>query len=188
MSALGSSAASDCWSYTSPSGREYAIVCLYDKTAFVEVSNPTSPVVVATKTGPSSTWRDAKVFEDFCYVVSEGGNGIQVFDLSNIDSGTVTKHPDVTTGGSFSTHNVAINEDSGYLYRTGGSGNGLLIYDLNVDPTNPPLVATWPDRYVHDAQQAVVAPGRQLYAGREKALRVGEAVGPGHRARGSQNA
>jgi len=148
---LGSSAANDCWGYTSPSGREYAIAGLYDRTAWVEITNPSSPVIVASHPGPGSSWHDPKVFEDFCYVVSEGGQGIQVFDMSNIDSGVVTYVGDVTAGGATNSHNVVIDEDSGYLYRV-GTGSGTLIYDLNSSKSNPPLVGTWTGPYIHDAQ------------------------------------
>ena len=44
------------------------------------------------------------------------------------------------------------NEESGFLYRTGGGTNhGLRIYDL-ANPSNPVFVGSWMDRYIHDAQ------------------------------------
>jgi choice-of-anchor B domain-containing protein len=142
----------DCWGYTSPSGREYAIMGLNNGTGFAEVTNPGNAQVVAFLTGPTSLWRDMKVFGHYAYVVSEGGGGIQIFDLSQIDSGVVTLAGQQTAGGTAASHNVAIDEVSGYLYRCGGGSNGLRIYDLNADPANPPLVGSWSDRYVHDAQ------------------------------------
>jgi hypothetical protein len=76
-------------------------------------------------------------------VVSEGGSGIQVFGSGQqIDAGVVTLGT-VTTGGSTATHNVAIDTASGFLYRTGGSGNGLRIYDLNANPPQPAFVGSW---------------------------------------------
>jgi choice-of-anchor B domain-containing protein len=149
---LGTSRLSDCWGYTSPSGREYALVCRQNGMAFVEVTTPTAPVIVATFGGPTSNWYDAKVFEDHAYAVSEGGGGIQIFDLSEIDSGNVTQLTSVTTPGTTSTHNIAINEDSGFLYRCGGGSEGLRVYDLNQSKSNPPYVGSWSQKYVHDAQ------------------------------------
>ena len=102
--------------------------------------------------GPGSLWRDIKVFGDYAYAVSEGGCGIQVFDLSQIDAGIVTLVGTVTTGGTTATHNVAIDTDSGYLYRCGGGSSGLRIYDLNANPNNPPWSAPWTTQYVHDAE------------------------------------
>lgn len=155
----GASAGNDCWGYVSGSGREYALMGLTTGTAFVEITDPSSPVILTHISGPDSTWRDMKVFGTRVYVVSEGGSGIQVFNLANIDSGQVTNQGTVTTGGTTATHNVAIDTDSGYLYRTGGSNEGLRIYDLNVNPTNPPLVGSWSDKYVHDAQVVTYTSG-----------------------------
>jgi len=149
---LGTVSVSDCWGYTAPSGREYAITCLYDGTAWVEITDPTNPVIVDSKSGPASSWRDVKVYQDHAYVVSEGGSGIQIFDMSNIDGGVVTKVNTLTTGGGTATHNVAIDEDSGFLYRCGGGSSGLRIYDLNQSLVSPPYVGDWSNKYVHDAQ------------------------------------
>ena len=149
----------DCWGYTSPSGREYAIMGLNAGTGWVEVTDPGSPSMVAVHPGPNSTWHDIKCYAEHAYVVSEGGMGIQVYDMSNIDSGVVTHVGDFGGGGcTDQSHNVAINEDSGFLYRTGGSGSpcpggpqGLVFYDLS-NPASPSFVGSWEDRYVHDAQ------------------------------------
>ncbi|MDP6989332.1 MAG: choice-of-anchor B family protein, partial [Planctomycetota bacterium] len=117
----------DCWGYIAPSGREYAIFCHWDATAFVEVTDPGNPVIVADIDGPNSLWRDAKVFGQYCYVVTEESpNGVQVIDMGNIDGGVVSVVGTFGSGDD-STHNVAIDTDSGYLYRCGGNGLGLRI-------------------------------------------------------------
>ena len=157
----------DCWGYVSPSGREYAIMGQTLGTTFVDITNPTFPVIVASIPGPGSLWRDIKTYQTYAYAVSEGGDGIQVIDLSQIDLGTVTLLGTVTSGGNTSSHNVAIDEVSGYLYRCGGSGNGLRIYSL-ANPANPSFVASWSNRYVHDAQVVTYTEGQ--YAGKEIAF------------------
>ncbi|MFL2857873.1 MAG: choice-of-anchor B family protein [Planctomycetota bacterium] len=53
--------------------------------------------------------------------------------------------------GSAATHNVAIDEVSGFLYRCGGGGAGLRIYSL-ANPALPTFVGSWNERYVHDVQ------------------------------------
>ena len=161
----------DCWGYTSPSGREYAIMGLINGTGFAEVTNPGNAQIVAFMSGPTSLWRDMKVFGHHAYVVSEGGGGIQIFDLSQIDASVVTLAGQQTAGGTATSHNVAIDEVSGYLYRCGGGSNGLRIYDLNADPTNPPQVGSWSDRYVHDAQIVTFTDGPN--AGRQIAFCFG---------------
>ena len=38
----------DCWGYTSPSGREYALAGLDNKVAFIEITDPANPVWFAS--------------------------------------------------------------------------------------------------------------------------------------------
>ena len=172
MSDLGFGGANgnDCWGYTSPSGREYALMLTTQGTAVVEVSNPTLPDLVGTISGPNSTWRDIKVYGSRAYAVSEGGSGIQVIDLSNVDAGVVTLENTVTGPGTSATHNIALDEVSGFLYRTGGGSEGLRIYSL-ANPSTPQYVGSWSQRYVHDAQVVTYTSGP--FAGRELAYCCG---------------
>ncbi len=158
----------DCWGYVSPSGREYALMGANNGTSIVEVTDPSNPQILGFIPGSSSLWRDVKVYGHYAYAVTEAGGGIQVIDLSQVDAGVVTLVGVYNAGGTGKTHNVAIDEDSGFLYRCGGGSNGLRIYDLNADPVAPPLVGTWPDRYVHDAQIVTFTSGP--YAGRQIAF------------------
>lgn len=158
------SSGNDCWGYVSPSGREYALMGLNSGTAFVEITDPGDPQIIAIHSGPDSVWRDIKVYQQYAYVVSEGGSGIQVFDMGGIDNGVVTFVRTVLTGGASATHNVAIDTESGFLYRTGGDNNGLRIYSL-ADPSNPSYVAAWTTRYVHDCQAVTYTEGP--YAGKQ---------------------
>lgn len=166
----GSRTGADCWGYVSPSGREYGILGVSDGFAFIEVTDALRPEVVAFIPGASSVWRDVKTFGSYAYGVSEADIGLQVFDLSQIDAGVVTLANTITLGGELSTHNVAINEESGYLYRlAGGSADiGLRVYDLNASPTAPPLAGEFSPYYVHDAQ--IVSYDSGPYAGREIAF------------------
>jgi choice-of-anchor B domain-containing protein len=147
----------DCWGYTSPSGREYALIGLNTGTGVVEVTDPGNAQIVAHLPGASSIWRDMKVYHEYVYAVSEGGGGIQIFDFSAIDSGVITQETSVATGGgplATTTHDVAINEVSGRLYRVGGGSSpvrGLRIYSL-ADPAAPAFLDEWNSRYCHDAQ------------------------------------
>lgn len=163
----------DCWGYTSPSGTEYAILGMHAGTGFVRLTDPGAPEIVMTVGGVHSFWRDMKVYGEFCYVVSEGalgpafpnGGGIQVMDLTQIDSNIVTLVNTILTPGIENTHNVAIDEDSGYLYRVGGASRGLRAYNL-ADPANPVYEGAYDERYVHDAQIVTYtsgpAAGRQI--------------------------
>lgn len=159
----------DCWGYVSPSGREYAIMGLERGFGFVEITNPFSPVVVETIAGPRSLWHDVKVVGHYAYGVSEGGSGIQVMDMSDIDNGTVTLVRNQQTGGHASTHNIVANPDAGTLYLVGANiGNGGLVnLDLS-DPTRPTVGNAWTNMYIHDA--CVVSYDSGPYAGREIAF------------------
>ena len=173
-SQMSSSSVNDCWGYVAPSGREYALVCTDNGTSFVEVTNPSAPNVLAFVDGPDSGWRDVKVFEDHAYAVSEGGSNIQVFDLSAIDSGVVAYLGSVGGVGGLpsTTHNVVINEASGFLYRSGMSGSSsTAVYDLNASKSNPPHVATIGGLYLHDAQAHTYTTGP--FAGREVLIGCG---------------
>jgi choice-of-anchor B domain-containing protein len=142
----------DCWGYTAPSGREYALIGLNTGTGIAEVTDPASAQVIAHISGVSSIWRDIKTYSHYAYAVSEGGGGIQVFDLSLIDSGVVADLGTVTTGGTAKSHNVAINEQSARLYRVGGGNTpieGLRIYSL-ANPAVPAFLGSWNTRYCHD--------------------------------------
>ncbi|MDG1050693.1 MAG: choice-of-anchor B family protein [Planctomycetota bacterium] len=163
----GAGSGNDCWGYASPSGREYAVVGTSTSTIIVEVTDPANAAVIETIPGPGSLWRDVKTYQDRAYSVSEGGGGIQVIDLSAVDAGVVSLENTVTGSGDERTHNVAIDEASGYLYRTGGGGNGLRIYSL-ANPSSPQYVGSWGSRYVHDAQVVTYTSGP--YAGRQLAF------------------
>lgn len=165
------STGNDCWGYTSPqTGREYAIIGHSDGTAFVEVTDPGNAQIVANISGPNSLWRDIKVYDGYAYAVSEGGSGIQVFRLTNIDFGNVDLVNTVDDQGTSASHNVVIDTVSGFLYRAGGGDNGLRIYSL-ADKTNPTYVGSWPSRYVHDAQVVTYTDGP--YAGMQVAFCCG---------------
>ena len=164
----GASSGNDCWGYVSSSGREYAIMCVSNGTAFYDVTDPVNATKVAFIAGPNSLWRDAKVYGRHVYVVTEGGAGIQVINVANIDTGVVTLVNTITTGGGLATHNIAINEQSGYLYRCGGGASGLRFYNLNGTPAAPVFVGEWSTHYVHDAQIVNYTTGP--WAGREIAF------------------
>ncbi len=154
----------DCWGYVSPSGREYAIIGLSNGTGFVDITDPAASTIVGFVVGPTSLWRNVKTYQHYCYAVSEGGGGIQVMDLANIDQGQIAVLPSVTTGGSTATHTMIINTQTGYLYRMGGGSNGVRIYSLT-NPAAPVFVAQWQNKYTHDG--FVLSYNDGPYAGKE---------------------
>lgn len=161
--------ASDCWGYVSASGREYAIIGLSKGFGVAEVTDPGNAQIIGYIPGATSTWHDVKVVGDYAYGVSEGGLGIQVINLSQADQGIVTLVANVQQGGHSTTHNIAANTASGFLYLCGANvGAGGLVAVSTANPTAPAIVGAWTNNYVHDAQVVTYTSGP--YAGKEIAF------------------
>jgi choice-of-anchor B domain-containing protein len=167
----GGTSGNSCYGYTSPSGRSYALMGLRNGTAVVEITDPGDPTIVSVVPGPTSLWRDVRTYQNHMYTISEGGQGIQVISLAQVDSGIVTLLGTVQTGGATATHTLCIDQTSGFLYRSGGDQNGLRIYSL-ANPANPVLVGTWNDRYVHEVT-VITYPAGTPYAGKQIAFCCG---------------
>ncbi|MCL6623816.1 MAG: choice-of-anchor B family protein, partial [Fimbriimonadales bacterium] len=87
LNRFGAQSGNDCWGYVSRTGREYALMGLNNQMAVVEITDPTAPRIIGSIPHSSSLWGDIKVYRDYAYVVNESGGGIQVVDLSGVDSG-----------------------------------------------------------------------------------------------------
>jgi choice-of-anchor B domain-containing protein len=176
---LGGGEMNDVWGWVDPSdGTEYVLQGRTNGTAFVDISDPLNPVLVAnlpTETS-SSLWRDIKVHDNHAFVVSEAsGHGMQVVDLTQL--GSITNPPqtivaDALYTGWGSAHNVVINESTGRAYGvgTGSFDGGLNIVDIN-NPTDPVLIGGFAgDGYTHDAQVVSYIGPDAAYAGKEIAF------------------
>jgi choice-of-anchor B domain-containing protein len=169
-------AANDLWGYVSPTGREYAFIGLENGTGFVEVTFPTTPIVLDFIPHVSACCSDVKVYQEYAYIVneengSEEAEGMQVVDLSDIDNGNVTLVKTFADMSLTHAHNIAVNEESGFAYIVGAEGTpsngGLYVVDLS-DPVNPAYAGAWSSFRVHDVQ--VVSYTSGPYAGREIAF------------------
>lgn len=187
----------DIWGWADPeTGKEYALVGMSNGTSFVDVSDPLSPVVLGVlpehnsisgrvsgvqHDGAKSVWRDIKVYKNHAYVVSEDPeHGIQVFDLTHLRN-VETPGKDNLFGedghydGLGQSHNIFINEDTGFLYAVGFrqsgnyqcNGGGLHIVDLS-EPTHPVFAGCFDnDGYTHDTQCVIYHGPDEDYKGRE---------------------
>lgn len=135
-------------------------MCTAVGVSFVDISNPTEPVLIGTlpTATTSSSWRDVKVYSDHAFVVSEApGHGMQVFDLSRLSN--VTTPPETFNEDAYYTqfgnaHNIVINEDTGFAYAVGTSTFNGGPHFVNIqDPVNPVSAGGYGnDSYSHDAQ------------------------------------
>ena len=137
----------DLWHYVSSAGREYGIMTTMESVAWVEVTDPFDPVVVHIheRGSTSSLWGDVKVIGEYAYVEGEGG-GILVFDMSEIDSGTVI-YEGMAAGGK--AHNIVACPEAGLLIRVGQT---VRFYDVLEDPVEIEFLGSRTDRFVHDAR------------------------------------
>jgi len=175
----GTNNLNDIWGWTDPqTGAEIAIVGRTHGTAFVDVSQPASPVLLGflpSHNGGVDSWRDIKVYNDHAFIVADGsGNsthGLQVYDLRQLrgvaPGSTLTETAHL---GSFGpAHNIAINEDSGYAYVVGSNrcSGGLYMVDI-ADPQAPAYAGCFSaDGYTHDAQCVTYAGPDAAYTGHE---------------------
>jgi hypothetical protein len=71
--------------YVAPDGREYALLGSYTGTHIIDITE--KPIrQVAFIPGPHNAWREMKARGGYAYVVTEGGGGLQVIDLSGLPS------------------------------------------------------------------------------------------------------
>lgn len=74
----------DCWGWTSPEGREFAIMGSIDSIYFIDISEPQNPKLCDVQAGgdTSCIHRDFKTYQHYCYAVADQNNSsLQVFDL-----------------------------------------------------------------------------------------------------------
>lgn len=192
----------DIWGWTDPvTDREYAIVGMVNGTSFVDITDPTSPIMLgilpehhaaetASKSsaarGGNSIWRDIKVYKNHAFVVSEDNtHGMQVFDLTNLrDLGTpaepLTFAETAHYGGVGDAHNIVINEESGFAYIVGATGastcggGGLHVVNIQ-NPANPVYENCFDlAGYTHDAQCVIYNGPDEKYAGKEICFNANE--------------
>ena len=180
--------ANDNWGWTDPeTGREYALVGRNDGTSFIDITNPTSPVLVGDlpktpNTPPSQLWRDIKTYRNHAYIVADGAgeHGMQVFDLARLREvapGDMPAlfEPDVHYTRIASSHNIVINEETGFAYAVGSGdggescGGGLHMIDIR-EPRNPLFAGCGSSDGIHDSQCVVYNGPDARYLERELCL------------------
>lgn len=168
----------DLWGWTSPAGEEYALATNSGGIAIVRVTDPANPVYLGKIPSQSpgaftNIWGDPATFGHYAYFVTEiVGSSIVILDMSGLDALGAASSPDDilpapttfwTGGGYLGSHNIHINEASGFAYVAGvrlasnnACGNAspprfnTLILDLNSSPANPTVAACLENVGEHD--------------------------------------
>ncbi|GMQ80644.1 MAG: choice-of-anchor B family protein [Rhodothermia bacterium] len=182
----------DVWGWEDPeTGDEYALFGRTDGTSFINLSDPYNPLYLGnlplTSTANPSLWRDIKVYKDHAFIVADGAGAhhMQIFDLTQLRD---VQYPPVTFTetaiykGVFSSHNIIINEDTGYAFAvgsdSGGETCGGALHMINIqDPVNPIFAGCFADTRTgrgsgstHDAQCVTYRGPDTDYTGREICL------------------
>jgi len=166
----------DSWGwFDETTGKEYAIMGTTKGTGFVDITNPTKPIILGTLATATeiNLWRDIKVYKNFAFIVSEAiGHGMQVFDLEKLR--LVTNPPEIFTADANYTefgnaHNIVINENSGFAYAVGTKtfAGGPHFVDVT-NPATPKSAGGYSAAaYSHDAQVVTYSGPDADYTGKE---------------------
>lgn len=148
------------WGYTAPDGREYAIIGCNGSsgrtpgTSIIDITDNANMRQVAFIQGPASIWREMKTYRSYAYVVSEGGGGVQIIDLSRLpDTASLVSSFNYVNGtkNTLKSHTITITD--GFMYLNGcanWSPGGILIFDLRNNPTSPQFISEYQPEYIHD--------------------------------------
>ena len=144
------------WGYSS-GGSEYALVGGFDGTHIIDITDPYSPNEVAFVNGPDNQWREIKTYQDYAYVVSEGGSGVQIIDLTNLPDPNPPHENYFFNVPGFGlltkAHALHVDESAGFLYIYGSNLNSgkPFVFNLEPDPYNPTYAGRFNGiGYVHD--------------------------------------
>lgn len=137
---------SGCWGWAQTNkNREYAIVGTSSQTYFIDVTNPSSPVVVDSVKAKHAgcTWREMKTYQNYCYIVSDDAppNTFQIVDMQYLPDSVHVIHNGTTYFER--SHTIFIDNDKMYCGSvTEASGAGystMRVYSL-ATPTAPVLI------------------------------------------------
>lgn len=180
----------DIWGWEDPeTGHEWVLQGRTDGTAFINISDPGNPVYVGelmrTEGSPGATWRDVKVYKNHAFIVADGSgeHGVQILDLTQLRDIAPEDMPVALVetahySGTASTHNIVINEDTGFAYAVGNGSGGETcegqshMIDIR-DPVNPTFAGCFSEARsgsTHDAQCVLYHGPDADHAGQEICL------------------
>lgn len=151
---------SGCWGwYQAAKNREYALVGTSSGTYFVDVTNPSAPVVSDYVAGrrKGCTWREIKNYQNYCYIVSDDGppNSFQIVDMQYLPDSVHVVYDDTTYFER--SHTIFVDGNKlycGYVTPHTGGPSSMRVYSL-ANPVAPVLLRKLEQDYpsiqwVHD--------------------------------------
>ncbi len=138
--------------WTNPGdGREYAIIGSTAGTYFIEVTNPSLPVVRDFVGGrrDSCVWREIHTYQNFCYMVSDDGlpNSFQIVDLSPLPDSVHVVHD--STNIMSRCHTIFVDGDKLYAGIPKGpfGQSSMAVFSLKNNPASPFLLRRLEEDY-----------------------------------------
>ena len=154
---------SGCWGwYQVAKNKEYAIVGTSSQTYFIDVTNPTAPVILDSVKAakPGCTWREIKNYQNYCYIVGDDvpPNTFQIVDMQYLPDSVHVVHNGTTYFER--SHTIFVDHDRLYCGApkdvTTGYQSTMRVYSL-ANPEAPLLLKRLEDDislsqidYVHD--------------------------------------
>ncbi|MFN5182266.1 MAG: choice-of-anchor B family protein [Bacteroidota bacterium] len=125
-------------------GKEYAILGGTDGYYFIDVSNPSSPVLRDFEPGVNSNclWREMKTYGKYCYLVSDDNapNGLIIADLSYLPDSVHIVHKSNSI--LIRSHTIFVDGNKlygGYVHTSTGAAKSMAVYSLNNPAAPQPL-------------------------------------------------
>jgi choice-of-anchor B domain-containing protein len=154
---------SGCWGWAQTAkNKEYAIIGTSNQTYFIDVTNPTNPLIVDSVKGKhiGGTYREIKTYQNYCYLVSDDvtPNSFQIIDMQYLPDSVHIVHDGTTYFER--CHTIFIDHDKLYCGApkdvTTGYQSPMRVYSL-ANPEAPLLLRKLEDdinlsiiNYVHD--------------------------------------
>lgn len=153
----------DVWGYVDGQGREFALLPTGNKLLVLDCTNPANIIEASSIPSPvsSSDMKDVKTWSHYAYACHESGP-VLIVDLQDpyhaqvvgeIPQGDLCSPTPCGFPQDGGSHNLFV-DNHGLLQVAGVHYNGTLMYDLAVDPEDPPLVGIFGQGagggYVHD--------------------------------------
>lgn len=129
-------------------GTEYAIIGHESGVGIVSLATPSNPVLLQDLPGISTIWREIDVYQNYAYVVNEGGDGLRIINLANLP-GPVT-YKDTVISGMNTGHTLFIEGTRLYVFGADIDQGGVSVFSL-ANPWRPTKIGAWTQLYVHDA-------------------------------------
>ncbi|MDX6745480.1 choice-of-anchor B family protein [Polaribacter sp. PL03] len=127
----------NCWGWSDPeTNKEFALIGTNKGTTFIEITDPTTPIVLGSLNTKGNTIRDIKRYNSYALIINNDEvNGLQIFNLKalrEVNETPVEFVSDTETRFKGSSKSIAINEQSMFAYILGATknGGGPFFYDI----------------------------------------------------------